>query len=85
MTEQNKALYDFLFNHKEEIEDKAGQKFNWERMSEYRVSCVESIPLPVNNLDKQNWDTIIDYFVLYVNLMREIFNPYIESFDLKTK
>jgi uncharacterized protein with ParB-like and HNH nuclease domain len=85
MTEQNKALYDFLINHKEEIETKAGQKFNWARMSEYRVSCVETIPILVNNTNRQNWDTIIDYFVSNINIMREVFNPYIELFDLKTK
>ena len=85
MTEQNKALYDFLFGHKEEIETKADQKFSWERMSEYHISFIASMPFLLSNMNKQNWDAIIDYFVAQINLMREVFNPYIELFDLKTK
>ena len=84
-TEENKALFDFLFSNKDEIEAKAGKPFNWKRMSDYQVSCVTSIPFLLSNMNKQNWDAIIDYFVAQINLMREVFNPYIELFDLKTK
>ncbi len=61
--DENKTFYDFLLNHKVEIEELFGGSLSWERMDD-KVSCRIRAQLEgVNVFDRDDWPKMIKYLI----------------------
>ena len=64
--EENKKIYDFLYEQKEHIEDKFENELDWQRLDEGKGSRVGYSLFDVNVLNKDDWQEMIDFAVTYM-------------------
>lgn len=54
--EENEEIFDFLFSHKEEIEEKFGGELNWERLNSKRACRISKEVSIGGYRDEDKWD-----------------------------
>lgn len=72
--EQNKMLFDLLHARADEFTAAYGMPLAWRRMDDKKVSIIEA-SCPCAGHDRQNWPTMIDWFVDQVQRMVRVFGP----------
>lgn len=72
-----KDLFDNLYEHKEEIENKLGFNMHWERLDDKKASRIKSY-IPSLNFNKQgNYPELMNLVIERVVLMRNVFKGYL--------
>lgn len=73
-----KDLFDNLYEHKEEIENKLGFNMHWERLDDKKASRIKSY-IPGLNFNKQgNYPELMNLVIERVVLMRNVFKGYLQ-------
>lgn len=78
--EENKQCFDYLQEHRQEIEKQLGSKLEWERMDHARASCV-GIYRPGTIKKKEDWEQNLSWGVDYVGRFRKTFTPHLEEWE----
>ncbi|HFI0683389.1 TPA: DUF4268 domain-containing protein [Streptococcus suis] len=72
-----KDLFDNLYEHKEEIENKLGFNMHWERLDDKKASRIKSY-IPGLNFNKQrNYPELMNLVIERVVLMKNVFKGYL--------
>lgn len=71
--ETNKALFDYLAERREKIEADFGEKFDWRRMDENKVSLIQCAK-PFDGYNRDNWPIMIEWLVEHVKRMEKVFD-----------
>lgn len=72
---ENKKIFDFFFERKDEIERKFGHSLDWLRLDEKKSSRIEFI-LPTNGYDQKLWQEHINWHHQYIQKIEQVFKPY---------
>ena len=75
----NKARFDELYQHKDEIETKLGKKLEWQRLDNRRASRIRIEFKGIGLRDKERWLELQDNMIETMVKMKEIFEPYVEA------
>ena len=77
----SKDLFDFLYEHKDEIEKTAGMELNWDRLEGKKASviCVNIKGLNYNKQD--NYNELMNKAIDYVIAQRDAFTPFIQEYN----
>lgn len=67
LTEENKAIFDFVYANKEQVEDKFGGQLNWERLEDLKSSRISYFLSGVNYFVKEDWNKIITFLIENIN------------------
>jgi Predicted nuclease of the RecB family len=59
--EENKLIFDTLYENREEIERLAGSEIGWERLDDKRGSRLKIESGEFNSFDEDKWDEMIEY------------------------
>lgn len=74
--DDGKAFYDSLFEHKDEIEQVAGMKFNWQRLDTKkasRISIEKKFPID----DKNDWNNEFNWMMDVAIKMKKAFKEFL--------
>jgi hypothetical protein len=82
---ENKALYDALFIHKDEIEKSFGEPLVWERMDDKKSSRVSFYKAGFNYFNEEEWQTIILFLIEKVNKLEIAVKPYFTEIKASLK
>jgi len=83
--EENKKLFDYLLQMKEDIESNFGETLVWERMSD-KVSCRIKYQLDeVNVFERSDWSKMIDFLVTSSERMEKAFKEPIKKLNSYSK
>jgi hypothetical protein len=77
LTEENKALYDALIHHKDDIENKFGAPLNWERLDDRKSSRISFSLAGVNYFVKEDWNRIISFLIDHINKLENATRPFL--------
>ena len=85
--EENKMIFDYIFNHKEEIESLFGNTLNWERMDDNITSRIRYQKEGLNVYDKDDWGKMNVWLSDSLTRMNKSFSPTIKKLSnyLKNK
>lgn len=75
--DQNKALFDALFEKKELLETAYGEPLSWRRMDNNKVSIIE-FTKPFNGHARENWPEMIAWLVEHIQRLEMAFDPQIK-------
>ena len=64
--EENKHFYDLLHQKKAQIESDFGQRLEWERMDDKRMSRIKFQLDSIDTFNESNWNKMIEFMVHYV-------------------
>jgi hypothetical protein len=82
--EENKRIYDLLYDQKDAIEERFGAEFNWMRLDD-RISCRISYGKAFDGHDTEQWPEIIDWLVEHVQRLEKAFRPEFEKVKRELK
>ncbi|WP_439328347.1 DUF4268 domain-containing protein [Lonepinella sp. BR2357] len=74
----NKKVYDFLYNYKNEIDDKFGDKLNWDRLDN-KNACRISFSRKFDKDDRDKWNEAIHWHYDMVKKLENTFKDYLEK------
>lgn len=75
--DDDKAFYDSLFEHKDEIEQAAGMKFNWQRLDAKKASRVTiEKEFPID--DEDDWNNEFDWMMEVAIKMKKAFMKFMQ-------
>ena len=75
----SKSLFDYLFEHKDEIRDETGLELIWKRLDNYKASIIE-INKNIDISDESNWDESIKWQLNMASIMQDAFSDRIKNF-----
>lgn len=75
----NKDLFDYLYEQKEEIEKEMGYSLVWDKKDNRKASKI-SISHDIDPMDKHNWDESIQLQLRDVEMLYKVFKYRIENF-----
>ena len=70
---ENKRIFDSLFNMKDEIEKKLGEKLDWQRMEENVTSRIASEQKGVSVFNEEDWPKMNKFMIEKFIKMHEVF------------
>lgn len=73
----DKALYDELFKHKQEIESKITYQLNWQRIDNKKASCICTYIDGLDFDNQSNYDELMNKTINKVIEFRKVFKDYI--------
>lgn len=73
---ENKAIYDQLSKHKDEIEAVFGGKFDWKRLDDIKASRI-SYAKGFDGRDKENWPEMIAWLAEHIQKLEKTFSPWV--------
>lgn len=77
--DDNKGLYDALYLHEKEIENKLGLKFDWQRLDAKKASLISLKIKGLNFNDHSNYNELMKEIIDKVVKMRTVFAEYIKQ------
>jgi len=77
--EKNKGYYRKLFKNKEVIEQSFGNPLVWEELPENKMSRVKFELQDVNIFNQSDWESMNNFFVLYLPKFVNALQPYIKN------
>ena len=75
---ENKFLFDFLYEYKEQITKTFGANLNWERLDDKKASRI-SFRKKVDGYDKSQWDNYIQWHLDHMILLEKSFKTPIKK------
>lgn len=82
--EVNKAIFDYLYSKKEEIENEYGGRLIWERLSENRACRIKD-EIQCNTFEIDNWTEVFAFMKSAGQRMFDVFRKYISEWSANTK
>lgn len=81
---QNKAIFDRLHNHKQQVDTAFGKPLLWERMDDARASCVRTYIRKGGYRDdpEEDWPEIHEAMIGAMIRLEEALRPHIEALDI---
>ena len=76
--EQNKALFDALFEKRDLVDASFGESLSWRRMDDKKVSIIE-FTKPFNGHSRESWPDMIAWLVEHIQRLEKAFDPEIQS------
>ena len=73
----NKDLFDHLFEFKDEIESKLDMRFQWDRLDNKKASRIKYYIDGLNFEDHSNYDALMDEIIEKCVRMKKVFRDYI--------
>src|SRR5690606_34832963 len=83
--ESNKVIFDLLKHEQAKIEEAFGKQLIWERLDDIKQSKIKYEIGNLNFYNKDDWDTMIQFFVEFLPKFEEDFEPHIEGIKQKIK
>lgn len=83
-TESNAFAFNWLYEHKEVIENTFGHALKWEPLPD-RKSCRISFATPTTSLDESNWPAMIDWLLVNLTKLEKAFDPFIAPLNMALK
>lgn len=80
--EVNKAIFDYLFEKKDEIEKEYGGHFIWERLSDNRACRIKD-EIECHTFEVDNWTEVFAFMNSAGLRMFDVFHKYISEFSTK--
>ncbi len=81
--EENEEIYDFIYEHKELLEENFGNKMIWERLDEGKTKCCRiHYSKEIYSYDEKNWDYIIEWFAEHFQKFEKSIKPIIAKHPL---
>lgn len=77
----NKQRFDELFKHKQEIEEKFGEKLEWERLDDGRASRIAIRFRGIGLKNRDKWDGLQDKMIDAMIRLEKTFSGYIAHLD----
>ena len=77
----NKSVFDFLFDNRDEIEGRLGEKVEWDRLDDKQGSYIRYWVSGLGLKDKEKWPEIQDQLIDAMIKFEEAFRPYIKQID----
>ena len=74
--EKNKSIYDKIFSHKVEIENKLGVALNWNRADEYKISYISYVLENVSINNESDWPVMAEFHAKWSDKFGETFIEY---------
>lgn len=74
---KNKASFDMLFSHKDEIEQKLGVSLTWERADEYKASWISYPLLDCGVTDKTAWPRMAQFHAEWSDKICNVVLPFL--------
>lgn len=81
--EENKAIYDDLYNQKDKIETAFGNQLDWERLSDKRMSRIKFELQEVSVFNEEDWSKMFQFMVQYVPKFESAFKKPIQLLSRK--
>ena len=78
---QNKAAFDLLQAHKEEIEEELGISLIWERANEYKASWLSYHMRDVSVTNEADWPRMAKFHAEWSDRMCDVILPYLQNED----
>ena len=79
--EKNKAAFDYLLSHKEEIEQKLGVALNWWRLDEKKAAYVTMTLDNVSIDDENSWDKMADFHAEWSKKFYDVIVPLLREWS----
>lgn len=73
----NKELYDYFLEHKDEIEAAAGRRYEWDRLEGKKASIICTYISGLNYNEQDNYPELMNRIIDLVVSMRAAFTPFI--------
>ena len=77
---ENKKIFDYFYKNKENIESAFGNKLDWERLDEKKMSRIASRLHGVSIFNKEDWEDIMkfltDTMIKFENVLRKYIDNY---------
>jgi len=73
----NKTLFDELYEKKDEIEEKLGFTMTWDRLNNKKASRIKNYTAGLNFEDHTNYEELINHIIDVAVKVRDVFRPYI--------
>lgn len=80
--EENEAIFDQLFAHKQAVEEAFGEALEWERLERYRACRVRKRITLGGWRDEERWPEIQDAMIDAMVRLEAAFRPYIDSLQI---
>ena len=77
--ELNKSYFKKLYNNKEAIEKAFGNQLEWEELPDNKMSRIKFELQDANLFNDKHWDRMNDFFVTYIPIFENAFNPFIRG------
>ena len=75
----NKVRFDYMFQHKEKIEDKLGFPLTWQRLDEKKASLICTYIQGLDFKSQENYPELMNESIDLVVKLREVFSKYIQA------
>ena len=79
--DENKKIYDFLYTHKQRIEDKFGALLIWERLDN-KKACRVKYDKPVDYYNEENWSEIMSWMYAHMTRLERAIKPILDEVKL---
>jgi hypothetical protein len=76
--EDNKSIFDYLLGKEDELESSFGEKLIFERLDSKKASRIK-FEISSNVYDKNNWNSIMNFFKVYLPKFESAFQPVIDE------
>lgn len=83
--DENKQAFDFLFSHREKLEDDFGDKLVWERLDDKKACRIKYENTEFNVFEKECWDDMIHFLVDGMVRMEKAFKIPLKEIHKKLK
>ena len=81
--DNNKYIFDYLYSHKQEIEELFGEELTWQRLDE-KVTCRIRIDKDgVSYLTPEDHEQIFEFFIDTTNRVLKAFTPFAKKYKHK--
>lgn len=77
----NKASFDLLYSHKDEIEEELGVSLNWVRADQYKASWISYELKDVSVVDEGDWPRMAKFHAEWSDAICNAVLPYLQSED----
>lgn len=81
--EKNKKIFDYFYKNKKEIEDSFGEKLDWERLDNKRMSRIASKLHGVSIYNREDWNRIMEFLTDTMIKFEKALRKYIDSYSKK--
>lgn len=72
--EENKLIFDHLYQHKAQIEAQFGAELNWRRLDD-NVSSMVEYEIPADGYQQELWPQWIEWHLKYITQLEKAFKP----------
>jgi hypothetical protein len=77
----SKPLFDYLYTHKEAIEEEVWEELEWERLDEKKASLVKCVAQDMNFKDKEEWSKFYEWLYIVTPKLHSVFAKYVKNFQ----